>query len=94
MSNLAESKVSTSAVQAASQKVINQLAASKAVVKEVTSATLTNKGFDIQYNQAIPAGAKIMFAVWSEVNGQDDLIWYTADSNGHVVAKYTGSYGK
>ncbi|TDE68168.1 N-acetylmuramoyl-L-alanine amidase [Streptococcus sp. KCJ4932] len=94
LSNLAESKVSTSAVQAASQKVINQLAASKAVVKEVTSATLTNKGFDIQYNQAIPAGAKIMFAVWSEVNGQDDLIWYTADSNGHVVAKYTGSYGK
>lgn len=94
LSNLAESKVSTSAVQAASQKVINQLAASKAVVKEVTSATLTNKGFDIQYNQAILAGAKIMFAVWSEVNGQDDLIWYTADSNGHVVAKYTGSYGK
>ena len=35
-----------------------------------------------------------MFAVWSEVNGQDDLIWYTADSNGHVVAKCTGSYGK
>lgn len=63
LSNLAESKVSTSAVQAASQKVTNQLAASKAVVKEVTSATLTNKGFDIQYNQAIPAGAKIMFAV-------------------------------
>lgn len=94
LSNLAESKVSTSAVQAASQKVINQLAASKAVVKEVTSATLTNKGFDIQYNQAIPAGAKIMFAVWSDTNGQDDLIWYTADSNGHVVAKYTGSYGR
>ena len=94
LSNLAESKVSTSAVQAASQKVINQLAASKAVVKEVTSATLTNKGFDIQYNQAIPAGAKIMFAVWSDTNDQDDLIWYTADSNGHVVAKYTGSYGR
>ena len=94
LSNLAESKVSTSAVQAASQKVINQLAASKAVVKEVTSATLTNKGFDIQYNQAIPAGAKIMFAVWSDTNGQDDLIWYTADSNGHVVAKYTGFYGR
>lgn len=93
MSNLAESKVSTSAVQAASQKVTNQLAASKAVVKEVTSATLTNKGFDIQYNQAIPAGAKIMFAVWSEVNGQDGLIWYTADSNSHAIAKYTGTYG-
>ncbi|SDO53140.1 Lyzozyme M1 (1,4-beta-N-acetylmuramidase), GH25 family [Streptococcus equinus] len=89
-----DSKVSTSNVQAVSQKVLNQLAASKVAVKEVTSASLTNKGFDIQYNQAIPAGAKIMFAVWSDANGQDDLIWYTADSNGHVVAKYTGSYGK
>ncbi|MGJ7438144.1 GBS Bsp-like repeat-containing protein [Streptococcus equinus] len=60
---------------------------------EVTSATLTAKGFDLQYNEAITPGAKIMFAVWSEVNGQDDLIWYTADSNGHAIAKYTGTYG-
>lgn len=34
-----------------------------------------------------------MFAVWSEVNGQDGLIWYTADSNSHAIAKYTGTYG-
>ncbi|SUN56990.1 GBS Bsp-like repeat-containing protein [Streptococcus equinus] len=60
---------------------------------ETTSAALTAKGFDLQYNQAITPGAKIMFAVWSEVNGQDDLIWYTADSNGHAIAKYTGTYG-
>ena len=60
---------------------------------ETTSTTLTAKGFDLQYNQAITPGAKIMFAVWSEVNGQDDLIWYTADSNGHAIAKYTGTYG-
>ncbi|SEK33154.1 GBS Bsp-like repeat-containing protein [Streptococcus equinus] len=60
---------------------------------ETTSAALTAKGFDLQYNEAITPGAKIMFAVWSEVNGQDDLIWYTADSNGHAIAKYTGTYG-
>ncbi|WP_423215713.1 GBS Bsp-like repeat-containing protein [Streptococcus equinus] len=90
---LTDSKVSTSNVQAISQKVIDQLAESKVVKKETTSATLTAKGFELQYNEAITPGAKIMFAVWSEVNGQDDLIWYTADSNGHVVAKYTGSYG-
>ena len=88
-----DSKVSTSDVQVVSQKVINQLAASKVAVREVTSVSLTNQGFDIQYNQAITAGAKIMFAVWSDVNGQDDLIWYTADSNGKITAKYTGSYG-
>ena len=76
------------------QKLVAERRATGNATDEVTSATLTNKGFDIQYNQTIPAGAKIMFAVWSEVNGQDDLIWYTADSNGHVVAKCTGSYGK
>ncbi len=90
---LTDSKVSTSNIQTLSQKVIDQLADSKVVKKETTSAALTAKGFDLQYNEAITPGAKIMFAVWSEVNGQDDLIWYTADSNGHVVAKYTGSYG-
>ena len=61
---------------------------------EVTSVSLTSSGFNLQYNQAIANGAKIMFAVWSDVNGQDDLIWYTADSNGKATAKYTGSYGK
>lgn len=76
------------------QKLVAERRATGNATDEVTSATLTNNGFDIQYNQIIPAGAKIMFAVWSEVNGQDDLIWYTSDSNGHVVAKYTGSYGK
>ncbi|WP_232516846.1 GBS Bsp-like repeat-containing protein [Streptococcus equinus] len=90
---LTDSKVSTSNIQALSQKVIDQLADSKVVKKEMTSAALTAKGFDLQYNEAITPGAKIMFAVWSEVNGQDDLIWYTADSNGHAIAKYTGTYG-
>ncbi|WP_423217804.1 GBS Bsp-like repeat-containing protein [Streptococcus equinus] len=90
---LTDSKVSTSNIQTLSQKVIDQLADSKVVKKETTSATLTAKGFDLQYNEAITPGAKIMFAVWSEVNGQDDLIWYTADSNGHAIAKYTGTYG-
>ncbi|WP_234701906.1 GBS Bsp-like repeat-containing protein [Streptococcus equinus] len=90
---LTDSKVSTSNIQTLSQKVIDQLADSKVVKKETTSAALTAKGFDLQYNEAITPGAKIMFAVWSEVNGQDDLIWYTADSNGHAIAKYTGTYG-
>lgn len=67
--------------------------ATGSATQEVTSVTLGSNGFQIQYNQAISAGSKIMFAVWSQVNGQDDLIWYTADSTGKVVAKYTGSYG-
>ncbi|VEE22524.1 cell surface-associated protein autolysin [Streptococcus equinus] len=67
--------------------------ATGSAMTETTSAALTAKGFDLQYNEAITPGAKIMFAVWSEANGQDDLIWYTADSNGHAIAKYTGTYG-
>lgn len=67
--------------------------ATGSATQEVTSVTLGSNGFQIQYNQAISAGSKIMFAVWSQVNGQDDLIYYTADSTGKVVAKYTGSYG-
>lgn len=61
---------------------------------EVTSVSLASNGFNLQYNQAIASGAKIMFAVWSDVNGQDDLVWHIADSNGKATAKYTGSYGK
>lgn len=61
---------------------------------EVTSVSLASNGFNLQYNQAIASGAKIMFVVWSDVNGQDDLVWYTADSNGKATAKYTGPYGK
>ncbi|CDO18300.1 Putative cell surface protein [Streptococcus gallolyticus] len=64
------------------------------VTNEVTSVSLASNGFNLQYNQAIASGAKIMFAVWSDVNGQDDLVWYIADSNGKATAKYTGSYGK
>ncbi|MCI6903972.1 MAG: GBS Bsp-like repeat-containing protein [Streptococcus alactolyticus] len=60
----------------------------------MTDVYLGSNGFNIQYNQPIADGAKIMFAVWSDKNGQDDLIWYTADSHGKTTAKYTGSYGK
>ena len=67
--------------------------ATGSATQEVTSVTLGSNGFQIQYNGPVSAGTQIMFAVWSQVNGQDDLIWYTADSNGKVVAKYTGSYG-
>ncbi|WP_423215601.1 GBS Bsp-like repeat-containing protein [Streptococcus equinus] len=88
-----ESKVSSQVATAPADSSVTRRSATGSAVDEVTSATLTNKGFDIQYNQPITAGAKIMFAVWSESNGQDDLIWYTADSHGHAVAKYTGSYG-
>ena len=81
-------------VEEATDNEIVERGATGSATDEVTSVSLTSSGFSLQYNQAIASGAKIMFAVWSDVNGQDDLVWYTADSNGKATAKYTGSYGK
>jgi hypothetical protein len=38
----------------------------------------------------------VRFAVWSEENGQDDLMWYNANSAGEALALYTNhrGYGK
>ncbi|MCY7187132.1 GBS Bsp-like repeat-containing protein [Streptococcus gallolyticus] len=81
-------------VEEATDNVTVERGATGNVTNEVTSVSLASNGFNLQYNQAIASGAKIMFAVWSDVKGQDDLVWYTADSNGKATAKYTGSYGK
>lgn len=81
-------------VEESADNVTVERGATGNATNEVTSVSLASNGFNLQYNQAIASGAKIMFAVWSDVNGQDDLVWYTADSNGKATAKYTGSYGK
>ena len=81
-------------VEESADNVTVERGATGNVTNEVTSVSLASSDFNLQYNQAIANGAKIMFAVWSDVNGQDDLVWYTADSNGKATAKYTGSYGK
>lgn len=81
-------------VEGSADNVTVERGATGNATNEVTSVSLASNGFNLQYNQAIASGAKIMFAVWSDVKGQDDLVWYTADSNGKVTAKYTGSYGK
>lgn len=81
-------------VEGSADNVTVERGATGNATNEVTSVSLASNGFNLQYNQAIASGAKIMFAVWSDVNGQDDLVWYTADSNGKATAKYTGSYGK
>ncbi|WP_196756612.1 GBS Bsp-like repeat-containing protein, partial [Streptococcus gallolyticus] len=81
-------------VERSADNVTVERGATGNATNEVTSVSLASNGFNLQYNQAIASGAKIMFAVWSDVNGQDDLVWYIADSNGKATAKYTGSYGK
>lgn len=88
-----EAKVISEDAEAADQSKHGATGGGTGVTDRVTDVYLGSNGFNIQYNQPIADGAKIMFAVWSDKNGQDDLIWYTADSHVKTTAKYTGSYG-
>ncbi len=53
----------------------------------LVTAVLDNKGISIQYNATIATNESIRFAVWSEINGQDDIVWYTADSSGSAYVQ-------
>ena len=41
----------------------------------------------------VSSNLKVMHAVWSAKNDQDDLIWYQVPADGQLTAKYTGDYG-
>lgn len=62
--------------------------------KTTVTARATTEGLrlSIDTNQ-VKDKTKILYAVWSEVNGQDDLQWYTADKNGNYVVKYDNHKG-
>ena len=55
---------------------------------QVNDTAGTEKNFSVTVNNPKATGGidKIMLAVWSKTNGQDDLIWYSASKNG---SKYT-----
>lgn len=64
------------------RRSVAKTATQAAQSREVTTVTETDKGFSLQYNGQIAKGEQIEFAVWSERQGQDDLIWYKADATG------------
>ncbi len=70
-----EAKVISEDAEAADQSKHGATGGGTGVTDRVTDVYLGSNGFNIQYNQPIADGAKIMFAVWSDKNGQDDLIW-------------------
>lgn len=51
-----------------------------------TEATVTDQTIELSYKPSIAADTEIRFAVWSEKNDQDDLIWYSANANGQATA--------
>lgn len=69
--------VETSLVQSTAKKV-----ASTQTQKALVDAFVSGKTLSIQYNGTITSGESIKFAVWSENNDQDDLVWYDAFASG------------
>ncbi|MCI5870987.1 MAG: GBS Bsp-like repeat-containing protein, partial [Streptococcus sp.] len=62
----------------------------------VTSVAQKDQALTIQYNRPISSDEVIKIAVWSDLKGQDDLKWYTADKLGaaYVELKNHRDYGK
>ncbi|MCU9533752.1 GBS Bsp-like repeat-containing protein [Streptococcus sp. CSL10205-OR2] len=61
----------------------------------VTDVSEGTTGLRLQYQREIPQQTSILFAVWSDKNGQDDLRWYQAQTGGVAYASYDNhkSYG-
>ncbi|MBJ8325331.1 GBS Bsp-like repeat-containing protein [Streptococcus pacificus] len=62
------------------------------VVTDVSEGTT---GLRLQYQREIPQQTSILFAVWTDKNGQDDLKWYRAETGGVAYVSYENhkSYG-
>lgn len=63
---------------------------------ELVSVTEKATGFELQYNGDIAANERIKFAVWTENNGQNDLVWYDASNKGAAFIDFSKhrEYGK
>lgn len=58
----------------------NDATAEEPASKELVSTDQDGKSLKITYNGTLTENDSLKFAVWSENNGQDDLIWYDADA--------------
>lgn len=69
----------------------------KTPISTKVSSSLTDKGIAIQLSSnAVGDFSKVSFAVWSDVNGGDDLKWYSANKAGYAMVPYANhsGYGK
>lgn len=87
----------------ASQPVANavvrrSVATTQAQVASQETVTVTEQanGFQLQYNGKIASNEAIKFAVWTERNGQNDLVWYDASATGAAFVDFSKhrEYGK
>ncbi|MYN70378.1 cell wall hydrolase [Streptococcus suis] len=69
---------------------------SSAQTSAVTKASQIDQTLELKYTGSINSGEVIKFAVWSDENGQDDIVWYNADQTGAAYAdlRKHRDYGK
>ena len=69
---------------------------SSAQSSAVTKASQIDQTLELKYTGSINSGEVIKFAVWSDENGQDDIVWYNADQTGAAYAdlRKHRDYGK
>lgn len=77
VSEVNTASLTTSLVQSTAKKVT-----STQTQKSLVEASVSGNTLSIQYNGTITAGESLKFAVWSDNNDQDDLVWYDADASG------------
>ncbi|HEL2111512.1 TPA: GBS Bsp-like repeat-containing protein, partial [Streptococcus suis] len=63
--------------------------------QEIVSVQQREQTLELKYNLPISSGEVVRFAVWSDKNSQDDIIWYSADQTGaaYVELKKHKDYG-
>ncbi len=69
---------------------------SSAQSSAVTKASQIDQTLELKYTGSINSDEVIKFAVWSDENGQDDIVWYNADQTGAAYAdlRKHRNYGK
>ncbi|VTS13688.1 GBS Bsp-like repeat-containing protein [Streptococcus pseudoporcinus] len=75
----------------------SRLSVSKASrVVQPVKAIVDDKGITIQYQATIPTNTSILYAVWGDQQGQNDLTWYQSSATGAAYVEFARhkEYGK
>ncbi|NQJ75864.1 hypothetical protein HO543_00510 [Streptococcus suis] len=93
VSEVANSRLTTSASSAL--RTAASVRSTPTPRQEIVSVQQIEQTLELKYNLPVSSGEVIRFAVWSDKNSQDDIIWYSADQTGaaYVELKKHKDYG-
>lgn len=76
-------EAAASVPQAAPEVLYSSRAAAEPVSYEVSTDAVV-----ASYNQALPAHTRVIYSLWSDQQGDDDIYWYPADSQGKATITF------